>query len=51
MQTTNRTLSQSTSATPSYPEVVYQSNFGFLGGAFAVILLAACAILALFHGY
>jgi hypothetical protein len=51
MQTINRTLSQSTNATRSYSEVVYQSNFGFLGGALAVILLATCAILALFKGW
>ena len=51
MNTTNRTLSQSANATRHYSEVIYQSHYGFLGGALSIMLLATLAVLALLNGW
>ena len=47
----NRTLSQRVNASTAYPENVYQSHFGWLGGAVAIIALTFGAILPVFGGW
>lgn len=47
----NRTLSQHAQALATYSETVYQSNLAWLGGALAVLIVTAGAIIPLFQGW
>ena len=51
LSSVNRTLSQRVNASTAYPENVYQSHFGWLGGAVAIIALTFGAILPVFGGW
>lgn len=51
LTTVNRTLSQSVSARLFHQETVYQSHYGWLAGAMAVIGITFFALLPIFEGW
>ena len=47
----NRTLSQTVNASMTYPETIYQADFGWLAGSVAVIIIAFIAVTPTFNGW